>query len=171
MDPNIISDSSLLIPSSSPIASSSSYNLNFKTIFLFVILLCACCMLSIGYNFEINNLFNFESMSFWASLMLILFLFYVLYEFFKSDTCEDLDKSGWDRLKSSASRGRSYMGEQGTIGVMAMGNAMNTASQRITNPYANSMSNKLNAYVQPKLAPQYQNTQYMSPQNPNPPII
>lgn len=153
----IITDSSALIPSSAPIASSSSYNLNFKTIFLFVILLCACCMLSIGYNFEINNLFNLESISFWASLMLTLFLFYVLYEFFKSDTCEDLNKSGWDRLKSSVGRGRSYIGQQGTNAMLGIGNKMATF-----NPYQNSnnLSTQFNKYGQSMLPEQYRNPVY-----------
>lgn len=153
----IMSDSSALIPSSALIVSSSSYNLNFKTIFLFVILLCACCMLSIGYNFEINNLFNLESISFWASLMLTLFLFYVLYEFFKSDTCEDLNKSGWDRLKSSVGRGRSYIGQQGINAMLGIGNKMATF-----NPYQNSnnLSTQFNKYGQSMLPEQYRNPVY-----------
>lgn len=154
----IMTDSSALMPST-PSSNASSYNLNFKTIFLFVILICACCMLSFGYNFEINNLFNLESISFWASLMLTLFLFYVLYEFFKSDTCEDLNKSGWDRLKSSAGRGRSYMGQQGTNAMTAMGNRIATLNPN-PNPNSNNLSTKLNNYTQPMLPEQYRNPVY-----------
>jgi hypothetical protein len=104
--------------------SSSGLNLNFKTIFLFVILICACCLLSIGNNFEINKVFDLGGLSFWACLTLTLFLFYVLYEFFKSDTCEDLGKSGWDRLNSSMGRGRSWVGQQGTNATMYMGSKL-----------------------------------------------
>ncbi len=112
---------------------SSSFNFNFKTIFLFVILICACCLLSIGYNFQINKLFE-SGTSMVACGILVLFLFYVFYEFFKSDTCEDLNKSGWDRLKSSAGRGSSYFGQQINRGTLAMGNAFNKYGQRTQPP-------------------------------------
>lgn len=135
---------------------SSIYNFNFKTIFLFVILLCACCLLSIGYNFQINKLFE-PGISMFACCILVLFLFYVFYEFFKSDTCEDLNKSGWDRLKSSASRGSSYLGQQVNTGSMALGNAMNNYGQRVTNPTLNNMSGYINSRGQTYLPPQYQN--------------
>ena len=130
-----------------PLSKQSSYNFNFKTIFLFVILICACCLLSIGYNFEINKLFQ-SGTSMFACCILILFLFYVFYEFFKSDTCEDLNKSGWNKLKSSADRGTGYFGQQTNRGMMAMGNAMNSASQRITNPTLNNMSKYINGVPQ-----------------------
>lgn len=168
MDPNIISDSSALMPSSAPIARSSSYNLNFKTVFLFIILITACCLFSIGYDFQ----FNMNSGISWtACIILTMFLFYVLYEFFKSNDCDSSGEQKFfdrDKLFSAMGRGRSYIGEQGTKGIMAMGNAMNAASQRITNPYANSMSDKLNAWVQPRLSSQYQNPQYQNTQYQNP---
>jgi hypothetical protein len=130
--------------SDSPFQSTTTpaYNLNFKTIFLFVILISACCLLSIGFNFEINNIFNSRtSMS--ACCILVLFIFYVLYEFFKKDTCEDLSKSGWDRLKSSASRGTNYLGQSGTNGIMALGNSIIPSSPGLSmnssmTPYMNS---------------------------------
>lgn len=146
------------------ISSSSPYNLNFKTIFLFVILLCACCLLSIGYNFDINKLFDLESVSFWACLILTLFLFYVLYEFFKSDTCnlgQSQKFADFDKISSSFGRGRSFIGQKGTQGMMSMGNTMNRASQGITSPTLNNTSFKLNSMVQPQLSPQYQNPQFM----------
>ena len=102
----------------------SGYNLNFKTIFLFVILICACCLLSIGYKFQINKLFE-SGISMVACGLLIAFLFYIFYEFFKNDTCEDLQKSGLDRLNLSANKGIRYFGQQANRGVMAMNKAMN----------------------------------------------
>lgn len=153
----IITDSSVLEPSLQSIYYTSSYNLNFKTIFLFVILICACCMLSFGYNFEINNLFNLESISFWAFIMLTLFLFYVLYEFFKSDTCEDLNKSGWDRLKYSLGRGRRYMGQLGTNAMLGIGNRMATFNP---NQNSNNLSTQFNKYGQSMLPEQYRNPVY-----------
>lgn len=106
---------------------SSFYNLNFKTIFLVVILICACCLLSIGYNFNINNLFT-SGISMVACCVLVLFLFYVFYEFFKGNDCEELNKNGLHRLASSASRGADYFGQQASRGMSAMNSAMNYAS-------------------------------------------
>ncbi len=102
----------------------SSYNINYKTIFLFVILICACCLLSIGYNFQIDYLYE-SGTSMVACCLLVLFLFYIFYEFFKSDTCDDLNKTGWERLKSSAGRGTTYFGQQLNRGASAFGNAVN----------------------------------------------
>jgi len=133
----------------------SSFNFNFKTIFLFVILICACCLLSIGFNFQINKLFE-PGVSMFACCILVLFLFYVFYEFFKSDTCEDLNKSGWERLKSSAGRGSSYLGQQVNRGTLAMGNTMNNYSQKITSPTLNGMSNYINQQSQPYINQQGQ---------------
>lgn len=148
------------------ISQPSPYNLNIKTIFLFVILLCACCLLSIGYNFDINKLFDLGSVSFWACLILTMFLFYVLYEFFKSDTCDNSGQpqkfADFGKLSSSFGRGKSYFGQKGTQGMMSMGNAMNRASQGITSPTLNNTSAKLNNMVQPQLSPQYQNPQFMT---------
>jgi len=152
------------LSSSSSSSSLSSFNFNFKTVFLFVILICACCLLSIGNNFEINKLFDMGNISFWACLTLTLFLFYVLYEFFKSDTCEDLNKSGWDRLTSSANRGRGWIGQQGTNASVYMGNKMGRFNP---NPSSNNWSSQLNNWVQQRLPTQYQNPAYTNiPQNP-----
>lgn len=148
------STENMVTPSPSP------YNFNFKTVFLILILICACCMFSIGYNWNINKLFDLQDMSFWVCILLTLFLFYVLYEFFKSDTCEDLSKSGWDRLGTSFSRGRSYMGQKGTQGLTSMGNAMNLASERMRNARANRMTGKNNALG---LSMPHQNSPYMTP--------
>lgn len=168
---SIISNSTEMIPSvHSPHTSLSSYNLNFKTVFLIILLILACCFLSAGYNFEINNLFNLNSLSFWACVILILFTFYVLYEFFKSDTCEDINKSGWDRLKTSANRGRSYVGQKGTNAMLSMGNTLSNASQRITSPTANFVSDYINKMGQKHLPQKYQNPNYTQQNNlaPNP---
>ncbi len=146
---DVISDNTEILPKQ------SSFNFNFKTIFLFVILICACCLLSIGYNFQINKLFE-SGTSMFACSILVLFLFYVFYEFFKSDTCEDLNKSGWDRLKSSAGRGSSYFGQQINKGTTSMGNTMNRYTQGIQNPTLNNMSNFMNR-GQAYLPPQFQN--------------
>lgn len=142
---------------------SSSFNLNFKTIFLFVILLCACCLLSIGNKFEINKVFDMGGLSFWACLTLTLFLFYVLYEFFKSDTCADLNKSGLDRLSSTVSRGRSWVGQQGTNAATYMGNRMASMNP---NPSSNGWSTQLNQWGQKQLPLQYQNQVYTNTPNP-----
>ena len=139
--------------------SSSGFNFNFKTIFLFVILICACCLLSIGFKFEINKLFDMGGLSFWACLTLTLFLFYVLYEFFKSDTCDDLNKSGWNRLGSAVGRGRSWAGQQGTNAVAYMGNRM--ANMNPNHP-SNSWTTQINQWGQNKLPPQYQNPAYIT---------
>jgi hypothetical protein len=85
-------------------------NFNFKTIFLVLMLISACCLLSSGYNFDFKKLFE-SGTSMSACVVLTLFTFYVLYEFFKSDTCEDLNKSGFDRLKTSMNRGMNYFGQ------------------------------------------------------------
>lgn len=114
--------------------SSSMFNFNFKTIFLFIILICGCCLLSIGYQFDLDKFTN-SNVGYSACLILVLFLFYVFYEFFKSDTCEDLKKSGWDRLKSSATRGTNYMSEQFSNGTNAFTNQMYPINQ--TQPQAN----------------------------------
>ena len=153
---NIISDSL-----QNPINTSqtTSYNFNFKTIFLFIILIIACCLLCIGYNFDINNLFSSE-ISMVACCILTLFLFYVFYEFFKSDTCEDLSKTGWQRLKSSTGRGMDFFERQATRGAMNMGNALNYAGQQIKSPSLNNTSNYINKVGQPYLPPQYQNHIY-----------
>jgi hypothetical protein len=87
----------------------SQFNFNFKILFLVLILISACCLLSIGYNFKITKLFDMGDISFWASLTLILFLFYVLYEFFKVDTCEDLALQGSQRFGNAINRGVNYM--------------------------------------------------------------
>jgi hypothetical protein len=121
---------------------SSGFNFNFKTIFLFVILMCACCLFSIGNKFEINKVFDLGGLSFWGCLTLTLFLFYVLYEFFKSDTCEDLKKSGWDRLGSAMDRGRNWTGEQGTKAAMYMGRE--PYNQSNIYPIPNTTITKLN---------------------------
>ena len=143
--------------------SSSGFNFNFKTIFLFLILICACCLLSIGFKFEINKVFDIGGLSFWACLTLTLFLFYVLYEFFKSDTCEDLGKSGLDRLGSAVGRGRGWVGQQGTNAAIYMGNRMAGMNP---NPSSNSWSTQFNQWGQKRLPPEYQNQQYtnISPQ-------
>ena len=142
-----ISDSSEMFSLPSQSQNSLPYNINFKTVFLFIILIIACCLLSIGYDFKID--LN-SGISVTASIILILFLFYVLYEFFKSDTCEDLNKTGVERLLSSAKKGFDYTGKQGTKGIISMGKLMNTASNRFTNP----------SPIQPSLQ-QYQNQQYL----------
>lgn len=109
-----------------------NFNLNFKTIFLFVILISACCLLSIGNKFEINKLFDLGGLSFWGCLILTLFLFYVLYEFFKLDTCNELNKTGWERLNTSMGRGKSWVGQQGTNAAMYMGNKMGRSNPSLT---------------------------------------
>lgn len=153
MDYPIITDSS--IPNyTSNTSNSSSYNLNFKTMFLFVILICACCLLSIGFNFKINKLFDLEGISFWACLTLTMFLFYVLYEFFKSDTCDDLKKLGSERLVSAFGRGRNYIGQQGTNGLMRINNYMNP------NQYSNPTQNQ---YSNPTQNPMIQNPMIQNP--------
>lgn len=161
---SILNESSVSMPNALTPSSSSPYNLNLKTGFLIVILICACCLLSMGYNFKIDKLFE-SGTSMFACCILIIFMFYVMYEFFKSDTCEDLNKSGWDRFKTSASRGRSYFGDQGTKAITSMGNNLNSASQRITNPTANNMSNQINTWGQKFLPQQYQNPIMMTPPN------
>ena len=90
-------------------------------------------------------------------MMITLFMFYVLYEFFKSDTCEDLNKSGSDRFTSAFGRGRSFVGQKGTNMFNSMGNTLNSTSQRITSPTANATSQKLNTWGQNFLPTQYQN--------------
>lgn len=87
----------------------SQFNFNFKIFFLVLILISACCLLSIGYNFKITKLFDMGDVSFWASSTLIIFLFYVLYEFFKVDTCDDLNLSGTQRFGNALTRGVNYM--------------------------------------------------------------
>ena len=140
-------------------SSSLGFNFNFKTIFLFVILICACCLLSIGNKFEINKVFDMGDLSFWACLTLTLFLFYVLYEFFKSDTCEDLNKSGWDRLGSAVGRGRGWVGQQGTNAATYMGNRMTSMNP---NPTSNGWSTQLNKWGQKRLPPEFQNKAYIT---------
>lgn len=126
----IISDSSLITPNAYQSTSPSLYNFNIKTSFLFVILLCGCCLLSIGYNFEINKVFDLGSISFWACLILTMFLFYVLYEFFKSDDCNSGNDSGkqqfvdFGKLSSAMGRGRSFAGQSGTNIRTSIGNKM-----------------------------------------------
>jgi len=125
------------------------FNFNFKTIFLFVILICACCLLSIGNKFEINKVFDMGGLSFWACLTLTLFLFYVLYESFKSDTCEDLSKSGWNRLGSAVGRKRGGIGQQGNNAATYMGYSMasmnpNPNPNPNLNPISNGWSTQLN---------------------------
>lgn len=83
-----------------------------------------------------------------ASCILVLFLFYVLYEFFKKDTCDGTPKSGWDALKSSASRGTNFLEQKGTSGIMSMGNIMNSTSQGM-----NPMSQGINTMGQPYIPP------------------
>ena len=133
-------------------AVSPGYNLNFKTVFLVVILICACCLLSIGYNFDISKLFE-SGTSMVACGVLVAFLFYVLYEFFKSDTCEDLKQSGWNRLKSSANIGTNYLGEQ--VNRSFMNNrpqyiGLNPSSNPVLNP---SLIPSLNTGSIPNLNP------------------
>ena len=117
-----------LITPISPISSNPSnptnslgYNLNFKTIFLIVILICACCLLSIGYNFQLNNLFS-SGTSLVACIILTLFLFYVLYEFFKDDTCENLTKDGFNKALASAGKASRFFGDQATRGISSLDN-------------------------------------------------
>ena len=155
-----MSDSSVLMPIQSSSSSHSPYNFNIKTLFLFIILLCGCCLLSIGYNFEINKVFDFGSISFWACLILTMFLFYVLYEFFKSNDCDNSDKqqfSDFSKLSSSMGRGRSYMGQQGTNAMTAMGNRM---ARYNPEPNTNNYSTQLNEYGQTMLPEQYRNPVY-----------
>ena len=95
-------------------------NFNFKTIFLILMLISACCLLSSGYNFDFRKLFE-SGTSMSACFVLTLFTFYILYEFFKSDTCEDLNKSGFDRLKTSMNRGMDYYGQQANMARNYMG--------------------------------------------------
>jgi tellurite resistance protein TehA-like permease len=103
---------------SSEIQESRQSNFNFKTIFLVLMLISACCLLSSGYNFDFKKLFE-SGTSMSACAVLTLFTFYVLYEFFKSDTCEDLNKSGYDRLKTSMNRGMNFFGQRGNnMGMM-----------------------------------------------------
>ena len=130
-------DNYSLVDSSQQLSSkSSSYNFNVKTIFLFIILISACCLLSIGYNFDINNL-STHGISMVACVILVLFFFYIMYEFFKSDTCEDLKKTGTERMISAFGRGRNYIGQQGTEGMQSFGNALNAVRSRATQqPYA-----------------------------------
>lgn len=157
----IMSDSSSFpIPTQS--ASSSPYNFNIKTLFLFIILLCGCCLLSIGYNFEINKVFDFGSISFWACLILTMFLFYVLYEFFKSTDCDNSGKqqfADFSKLSSAMGRGRSYMGQQGTNAMISMGNRM---ARYNPDPNSNNYSTQLNKYGQPMIPEQYRNHAYTS---------
>lgn len=117
----------------------SSFNLNFKTFYLFVILMCACCLVSIGYNFQINNFLD-SGISLSICFILMSFLIYTLYEVFKSDTCEELNKTGWERLKSSVNRGSTYLDQQYNNGSKAMGDVMNNYGQKNSyiNPFANS---------------------------------
>lgn len=152
----IMSDSSVSMPSQS--SSSSLYNFNIKTLFLFIILLCGCCLLSIGYNFEINKVFDLGSISFWGCLILTMFLFYVLYEFFKSNDCDNSGKqqfADFSKLSSSMGRGRSYMGQQGTNAMRAMGNKM---SRYNPDPNSNNYSSQFNKYGQSMLPEQYRNS-------------
>ena len=119
----------------------SFMNFNFKTIFLILILICACCLLSFGYNFEINNLFN-SGASLSACFILFCFMFYVFYELFKKESCDELNKKGSERLSSAFGRG-----------LMSMGKGMNYTSQKITSPTLNRMSNYANTTGQRYLPP------------------
>lgn len=172
----IISDSSLMTPNmyQSQSASSTPYNFNIKTSFLFVILLCGCCLLSIGYNFEINKAFDLGSVSFWACLILTMFLFYVLYEFFKSDDCNDSGKqqfADFGKFSSAMGRGKSFAGQQGT-------NAMSSISNKMARYYSNpNPVPNLYPSPSPNLYPSPSPNLYPSPvpnpvpnlyQNPNP---
>lgn len=177
----IISDSSLMTPnmyqsqtqSQSQSANSTPYNFNIKTSFLFVILLCGCCLLSIGYNFEINKAFDLGSVSFWACLILTMFLFYVLYEFFKSDDCNDSGKqqfADFGKFSSAMGRGKSFAGQQGTNAMSSMSNKMaryysnpnpvpnpNPSPNPNPNPYPNSQNYpvQFDKYGQSMLNEQY----------------
>lgn len=101
----------------------SLMNFNFKTIFLILILICACCLLSFGYNFEINNLFD-STTSMIACSILFCFLFYVFYELFKKESCDELNKKGTERLISSFGRG-----------FTSLGKGMNYATQKFNTAY------------------------------------
>ena len=141
-----------------PSKSTFGFNFTFKTIFLFLILICACCLLCIGNKFEINKVFDMGGLSFWGCLTLTLFLFYVLYEFFKSDTCEDLNKKGWDRLQSTVSRGRGWVGQQGTNATQYLGNRMASMNPDPNN--TNNLSTQFNQSLQKYLPTNYQNKAY-----------
>lgn len=160
----IMTDSSFLQPPQ--LSSSSPYNFNIKTLFLFIILLCGCCLLSIGYNFEINKVFDFGSISFWACLILTLFLFYVLYEFFKSTDCDNSGNqqfADFSKLSSAMDRGRSYAGQQGTNAMISMGNRM---AQYNPDPNLNNYSTQFNKNTQSMLPTQYRNPAYTSAPTP-----
>ena|SRR3990167_6623913 len=92
---------------------SGSFNFNIKIIFLFIILITACCLFSIGYNFNIDELFTSKLASS-VCFVLILFLFYVLYETFKIDTCEELNKPGIERFGKSMGNMGSTLGNVST---------------------------------------------------------
>lgn len=156
----IITDSSVSMPSHS--SSSSPYNFNIKTLFLFIILLCGCCLLSIGYNFEINKVFDLGSISFWACLVLTMFLFYVLYEFFRSDDCDNSGKqkfADFGKVSSAMGRGRNYMGQQGTNAMLGIGNQIASFNP---NPNSNNYSTQFNKFAQSTLSNQYRNPAYIS---------
>ena len=153
-----MTDSSVSMPLQS--SSSSPYNFNIKTLFLFIILLCGCCLLSIGYNFEINKVFDLGSISFWACLILTMFLFYVLYEFFKSNDCDNSSKqkfADFGKVSSAMGRGRNYIGQQGNDAMLGIGNQM---ARFNPNPNSNNYSTQFNKFSQPMLSNQYRNPAY-----------
>ena len=82
-----------------------SYNWNFKTMFLVIILICACCLVCIGFNFNLEEMIN-SSIVWCACSILVVFMIYIFYEYYKDDTCSERIKSGWDRAKTAVIRGR-----------------------------------------------------------------
>lgn len=126
----------------------SLINFNFKTFFLIIILICACCLLSFGYNFEINNFFN-SSLSMFACFILLLFMFYVFYELFKKDSCDEINKRGSDRLLTAFNRGFKSFGDQPLMPNNYMNN-MNTPRYNQNGSQHNNIGSKLpaNLYLQ-----------------------
>jgi hypothetical protein len=85
---------------------------NFKIPILVLILISACCLLSIGYNFKLNKLFEPGDISIWACSTLMIFVGYIFYEMFKNDTCDDLNLPGPQRLGNAFTNAASYSGQQ-----------------------------------------------------------
>jgi len=91
-----------------------------------------------------------------------MFLFYVLYEFFKSNDCVNSGKqkfADFGKVSSAMGRGRNYIGQQGTNAMLGIGNQM---ARFNPNPNSNNYSTQFNKFSQPMLSNQYRNPAYVS---------
>ncbi len=75
---NIITSKSIFIPEQIQNGGASSFN--FMTLILIIFLVCACCLLMVAYEFNIEQMIT-EGVGICACILLTLFLIYIIVDY------------------------------------------------------------------------------------------